>query len=283
MFPLQPKLSSAKSRLNIENFITACRKLGVPEVRSCSVLGSVFTFLKQRRGEVHVLTASVGVSACVCILRCGLTLDVLISPHLTAASSLFPDVLTMFPPVCVRLCVSSLKCVCALMCFCVSCPVFCAVWQPCWLWRRSAPPTTGPLHLQLPPPLPRCCRQTSYCFTAASWHSSTPPTAICSPSAAPQNPVAVSGAMWAVYVSNTHHDCRAEALDCSDCSGCSHEEHWLAGWMGRQSQMELWFYKAWHAEKSCKVCLKQSLLAAQREAGTEKPDLTELQEILNVI
>ena len=30
--PSQPKLSSAKCRLNVENFITACRKLGVPEV-----------------------------------------------------------------------------------------------------------------------------------------------------------------------------------------------------------------------------------------------------------
>lgn len=29
---LQPKLSSPKSRLNVENFIAACRKLGVPEV-----------------------------------------------------------------------------------------------------------------------------------------------------------------------------------------------------------------------------------------------------------
>uniref|UniRef100_A0A096LWZ3 Leucine-rich repeats and calponin homology (CH) domain containing 4 n=1 Tax=Poecilia formosa TaxID=48698 RepID=A0A096LWZ3_POEFO len=29
--PAVPKLSSAKSRLNVENFITACRKLGVPE------------------------------------------------------------------------------------------------------------------------------------------------------------------------------------------------------------------------------------------------------------
>lgn len=30
----QPKLSSAKSRLNVENFIAACRKLGVAEVKS---------------------------------------------------------------------------------------------------------------------------------------------------------------------------------------------------------------------------------------------------------
>ncbi|XP_032439111.1 leucine-rich repeat and calponin homology domain-containing protein 4 isoform X2 [Xiphophorus hellerii] len=34
--PAVPKLSSAKSRLNIENFITACRKLGVPEDSLCS-------------------------------------------------------------------------------------------------------------------------------------------------------------------------------------------------------------------------------------------------------
>ncbi|XP_032439110.1 leucine-rich repeat and calponin homology domain-containing protein 4 isoform X1 [Xiphophorus hellerii] len=33
--PAVPKLSSAKSRLNIENFITACRKLGVPESEMC--------------------------------------------------------------------------------------------------------------------------------------------------------------------------------------------------------------------------------------------------------
>lgn len=30
----QPKLSSAKSRLNVENFIAACRKFGVAEVKS---------------------------------------------------------------------------------------------------------------------------------------------------------------------------------------------------------------------------------------------------------
>lgn len=35
----QPKLSSAKCRLNVENFIAACRKLGVPEVNlSCFYL-----------------------------------------------------------------------------------------------------------------------------------------------------------------------------------------------------------------------------------------------------
>ncbi|XP_014831628.1 PREDICTED: leucine-rich repeat and calponin homology domain-containing protein 4-like [Poecilia mexicana] len=33
--PAVPKLSSAKSRLNVENFITACRKLGVPESEVC--------------------------------------------------------------------------------------------------------------------------------------------------------------------------------------------------------------------------------------------------------
>lgn len=33
--PAVPKLSSAKSRLNVENFITACRKLGVPETDVC--------------------------------------------------------------------------------------------------------------------------------------------------------------------------------------------------------------------------------------------------------
>ncbi|XP_044040698.1 leucine-rich repeat and calponin homology domain-containing protein 4 isoform X2 [Siniperca chuatsi] len=35
--PAVPKLSSAKSRLNVENFIAACRKLGVPEDSLCSV------------------------------------------------------------------------------------------------------------------------------------------------------------------------------------------------------------------------------------------------------
>ncbi|KAM4714263.1 leucine-rich repeat and calponin homology domain-containing protein 4 isoform 2-T2 [Anableps anableps] len=34
--PAVPKLSAAKSRLNVENFITACRKLGVPEDSLCS-------------------------------------------------------------------------------------------------------------------------------------------------------------------------------------------------------------------------------------------------------
>ncbi|KAM4537560.1 leucine-rich repeat and calponin homology domain-containing protein 4 isoform 2-T2 [Odontesthes bonariensis] len=34
--PAVPKLSSAKSRLNVENFIAACRKLGVPEDSLCS-------------------------------------------------------------------------------------------------------------------------------------------------------------------------------------------------------------------------------------------------------
>ncbi|KAJ3585596.1 hypothetical protein NHX12_014315, partial [Muraenolepis orangiensis] len=33
--PAVPKLSSAKSRLNLENFITACCKLGVPETEMC--------------------------------------------------------------------------------------------------------------------------------------------------------------------------------------------------------------------------------------------------------
>lgn len=34
--PAVPKLSSAKCRLNVENFIAACRKLGVPEDSLCS-------------------------------------------------------------------------------------------------------------------------------------------------------------------------------------------------------------------------------------------------------
>ncbi|XP_056431403.1 leucine-rich repeat and calponin homology domain-containing protein 4 isoform X2 [Gadus chalcogrammus] len=34
--PAVPKLSSAKCRLNVENFITACRKLGVPEESICA-------------------------------------------------------------------------------------------------------------------------------------------------------------------------------------------------------------------------------------------------------
>lgn len=33
--PAVPKLSSAKCRLNVENFIAACRKLGVPETEVC--------------------------------------------------------------------------------------------------------------------------------------------------------------------------------------------------------------------------------------------------------
>ncbi|KAG5853293.1 hypothetical protein ANANG_G00071600 [Anguilla anguilla] len=33
--PAVPKLSGAKCRLNVENFITACRKLGVPEADLC--------------------------------------------------------------------------------------------------------------------------------------------------------------------------------------------------------------------------------------------------------
>ncbi|XP_071782147.1 DISP complex protein LRCH3 isoform X2 [Centroberyx gerrardi] len=36
--PAVPKLSSAKCRLNVENFIAACRKLGVPEDSMCSPL-----------------------------------------------------------------------------------------------------------------------------------------------------------------------------------------------------------------------------------------------------
>ncbi|XP_056431402.1 leucine-rich repeat and calponin homology domain-containing protein 4 isoform X1 [Gadus chalcogrammus] len=39
--PAVPKLSSAKCRLNVENFITACRKLGVPETEVC-VCSDVF-------------------------------------------------------------------------------------------------------------------------------------------------------------------------------------------------------------------------------------------------
>uniref|UniRef100_A0A1A8HKL6 Leucine-rich repeats and calponin homology (CH) domain containing 4 n=1 Tax=Nothobranchius korthausae TaxID=1143690 RepID=A0A1A8HKL6_9TELE len=33
--PAVPKLSAAKSRLNVENFLSACRKLGVPETKVC--------------------------------------------------------------------------------------------------------------------------------------------------------------------------------------------------------------------------------------------------------
>lgn len=34
---LQPKLSALKSRKNVESFLEACRKMGVPEVRAlCS-------------------------------------------------------------------------------------------------------------------------------------------------------------------------------------------------------------------------------------------------------
>lgn len=32
LFRLQPKLSALKSRKNVENFLEACRKMGVPEV-----------------------------------------------------------------------------------------------------------------------------------------------------------------------------------------------------------------------------------------------------------
>ncbi|XP_047449292.1 leucine-rich repeat and calponin homology domain-containing protein 4 isoform X2 [Mugil cephalus] len=34
--PAVPKLSSAKCRLNVENFLTACRKLGIPETEVCA-------------------------------------------------------------------------------------------------------------------------------------------------------------------------------------------------------------------------------------------------------
>lgn len=33
--PAVPKLSAAKCRLNVENFIAACRRLGVPEMELC--------------------------------------------------------------------------------------------------------------------------------------------------------------------------------------------------------------------------------------------------------
>uniref|UniRef100_A0A4W5PV32 Calponin-homology (CH) domain-containing protein n=1 Tax=Hucho hucho TaxID=62062 RepID=A0A4W5PV32_9TELE len=39
--PAVPKLSTAKCRLNVENFIAACRKLGVPETEVC-VCSDVF-------------------------------------------------------------------------------------------------------------------------------------------------------------------------------------------------------------------------------------------------
>ncbi|KAI4896977.1 hypothetical protein NFI96_031530 [Prochilodus magdalenae] len=49
--PAVPKLSTAKCRLNVENFIAACRKLGVPETEICLASD---VLCRQSRMETHV-------------------------------------------------------------------------------------------------------------------------------------------------------------------------------------------------------------------------------------
>lgn len=105
-----------------------------------------------------------------------------ISPTLCSVEFYSPSLLCFntVTTVCV---LSRRMCVCALMCFCVSCPLCCAVWWPCWLWRGgrwrpSSPPATPHLRLHHPP---RCCPQISCSSTVPSWPCSTASTATCSP------------------------------------------------------------------------------------------------------
>ena len=59
MFCFQPKLSSAKSRLNVENFIAACRKLGVPEVRTVPHPDSLFSLTHKNKHETKRLKKNI--------------------------------------------------------------------------------------------------------------------------------------------------------------------------------------------------------------------------------
>lgn len=55
---LQPKLSALKSRKNVESFLEACRKMGVPEVWGCTLLWSMLVAraqlkLHEGRRSIH--------------------------------------------------------------------------------------------------------------------------------------------------------------------------------------------------------------------------------------
>ncbi|KAJ8405360.1 hypothetical protein AAFF_G00318330 [Aldrovandia affinis] len=71
--PAVPKLSGAKCRLNVENFIAACRKLGVPEadvclssdVLSCN-LPAVMRTVEALVGQHPFLSCSVGIKDTLC-------------------------------------------------------------------------------------------------------------------------------------------------------------------------------------------------------------------------
>lgn len=127
-------------------------------------------------------------------------------------------------------------CVCALMCFCVSCPLCCAVWRPCWplRWgsrRRTSPPATP--HLRRRPP--RCCPQTSCSSTVRSWPCSTSSTAACSHRG--ETHATLIFTCWTAHThvveceANTHscsHSChlRQYSAVCVALVGCwSHIEH----------------------------------------------------------
>ncbi|XP_035264768.1 leucine-rich repeat and calponin homology domain-containing protein 1-like isoform X2 [Anguilla anguilla] len=55
--PAVPKLSMAKCRRNVENFLEACRKLGVPESALCSAYDVLQSNLRPVRNTVHALVA----------------------------------------------------------------------------------------------------------------------------------------------------------------------------------------------------------------------------------
>lgn len=60
---LQPKLTMAKCRRNVENFLDACRRIGVPQVTSTPALMIILNLYGLMKGEVddmmkHVCRAS---------------------------------------------------------------------------------------------------------------------------------------------------------------------------------------------------------------------------------
>uniref|UniRef100_A0A8C0FWY6 Calponin-homology (CH) domain-containing protein n=1 Tax=Chelonoidis abingdonii TaxID=106734 RepID=A0A8C0FWY6_CHEAB len=54
---LQPKLSMAKCRRNVENFLDACRKLGIPEADLCSPYDILQSDIRHIRKTVDTLLA----------------------------------------------------------------------------------------------------------------------------------------------------------------------------------------------------------------------------------
>lgn len=137
----QPKLSSAKCRLNVENFITACRKLGVPEVKSHQ---DSYIFILSMHLNLHntlFTTRSRSVPVCFkpsCYSGQGWTdngvwgLFVLIH---SKSKCQHPAHFSVQPWLCILCCPSLVSNIVfsSCVCVCVSCPDRCV----CVLWCAS--------------------------------------------------------------------------------------------------------------------------------------------------